>query len=119
MFSEAPATFSRRRARQRQPSDTLRRALLELAANKAAITEHKERSWASITFAGTRHQIDLSFEGADAVTAGEAFIAKLPEHLFDIPGQLVADAAVISVDHQMGDAPSMHISTEVLLLDDE
>ena len=118
MLSEAvPMNFQRRRPRQ--PSDTLRRALLDLAGNQGTITDHKERSWASITFAGTRHQLELVFEGAEAVETGERFITNLPEHLFDIPGQLVADAAVISVDHQMGDAPSMRISTEVLLLNDE
>ena len=117
MLSEAVPIFGRRN-RHRQPSDTLRRALLDLADHKATIIEHKERSWASITFAGTRHQLDLLFEGAEAVEAGERFIANLPEHLFDMPGQLVADAAVISVDHQLGAEPRMQVCTEVLLLED-
>jgi hypothetical protein len=117
MLSEAISMDFKRKPR-RQPSDTLRRALLSLAGNQGTITEHKERSWASITFAGTRHQIDLVFEGEEAVEAGERFIASLPEHLFDIPGQLVADAAVISVDHQLGPKPRMQVCTEVLLLED-
>jgi hypothetical protein len=106
------------RRRSRLPSDTLRRALLDLAGNQATITDHKERSWASITFAGTRHQLDLVFDGAEAVEAGERFITHLPEHLFDIPGQLVADAAVIAVDHQIGPEPQMRVCIEVLLLED-
>ena len=106
------------RKRRRVPSDTLRRALLDLAGNKATIADHKERSWASITFAGTRHQLALVFDGMEAVEAGERFITCLPEHLFDIPGQLVADAAVISVDHQLGPEPQMRVSTEVLLLEE-
>lgn len=117
MLSEPTPIAGRRRGRN-HPAEILRKALLELAANKATITEHKERSWASITFAGTRHQIDLSFDGAAAVEAGERFIAHLPEHLFDIPGQLVADAAVVSVDHRLSPEPQMRISTEVLLLED-
>lgn len=117
MLSEAvPMNLPRRR--RRMPSDTLRRALLDLAGNQATIADHKERSWASITFAGTRHQLDLVFDGVEAVQAGERFITNLPEHLFDIPGQLVADAAVISVDHQLGTEPQMRISAEVLLLED-
>jgi len=117
MLSEVvPMNFQRKR--RRLPSDTLRRALLDLAGHRATITDHKERSWASITFAGTRHQLDLVFEGAEAVEAGERFIANLPEHLFDIPGQLVADAAVMSVDHQLGPDPRMQVCTEVLLLED-
>jgi len=117
MLSEAmPMNFQRKR--RRVPSDTLRRALMELADNQATIVDHKERSWASITFAGTRHQLDLVFEGAPAIEAAEHFIANLPEHLFEIPGQLVADAAVISVDHQLGAEPQMQVCVEVLLLDD-
>lgn len=117
MLSEAvPMTFQRKR--HRAPADTLRRALLALAGNQATITDHKERSWASITFAGTRHRLDLVFEGVEAVEAGERFIANLPEHLFDIPGQLVADATVISVDHQLGPEPRMQVCTEVLLLEE-
>ena len=117
MLSEAlPMNFQRKR--RRLPSDTLRRALLELASHQATIVDHKERSWASNTFAGTRHQLDLVFEGAEAVEAGERFITNLPEHLFDIPGQLVADAAVISVDHRLEPNPRMQVCTEILLLDD-
>ncbi|MBC7159040.1 MAG: hypothetical protein H5U21_03205 [Porphyrobacter sp.] len=117
MLSE-PTPIAGRRGRRNHPAEILRKALLELGANKATITEHKERSWASITFAGTRHQIDLSFDGAAAVEAGERFIAHLPEHLFDIPGQLVADAAVVSVDHRLSPEPQMRVCTEVLLLED-
>jgi len=117
MLSEiAPAVAPRRRPRL--PSDTLRRALLDLADHKATITDHKERSWASITFAGTRHEIALTFEGSEAVEAGEHFITHLPEHLFDIPGQLVADAAILSVDHQLGAEQRMQVSIEVLLLEE-
>jgi hypothetical protein len=117
MLSEVLPT-SGRRPRIIRPSDKLRSALLALTAHKATIVEHRERSWASITFAGTRHQLGLVFEGEDAVEAGEAFIANLPEHLFDIPGQLVADAAVTSVDHQIGPEPRMQICAEILLLED-
>ena len=117
MLSEAiPMDFQRKR--RRLPSDSLRRALQELAESQATIVDHKERSWASITFAGTRHQLDLVFEGAAAVEAAERFITNLPEHLFHIPGQLVADATVISVDHQLGPEPRMQVCTEVLLLED-
>src|SRR5690554_2314179 len=86
---------------RRGPSNRLRDALLSLAGGQAIVLSHEEKSWASITFAGARHRIDLVFEGAEAVEAGELFIASLPEHEFAIPGQLVADAAVIEVDHRL------------------
>src|SRR5690606_40953640 len=86
---------------RRDASEALRVALLDLAQGRAAILAHTERSWASVTFAGARHRIELAFEGAEAVEAGELFIALLPEHEFALPGQLVADAAVTEVEHRL------------------
>ena len=106
------------RVRRRTASEKLAVALLDLAQGKAAIVRHSERSWASITFAGTRHVVELSFEGEDAIEAGESFIVFLPEHEFAIPGQLVADAAITAVDHTLGSAPVMRVTCELLLLEE-
>jgi len=102
---------------RREPRNKLREALLELAQGLATILRHDEKSWASITFAGARHRVELAFEGPEAVAAGELFIAFLPEHEFAIPGQLVADAAVTAVHHQL-DPPRMQVSCELLLLEE-
>ena len=101
----------------REPRNRLREALLELAQGRATILSHDEKSWASVTFAGARHRIELVFEGAEAVQAGELFIAFLPEHEFAIPGQLVADAAVTEVDHRFH-PPLMRVRCELLLLEE-
>jgi hypothetical protein len=107
------------RGPRRSTSERLREELQALAGGHALIEAHSERSWASITFAGTRHRLDLAFEGREAVEAGEKFIAYLPEHEFAIPRQLVADAAVTSVDHRIGRDPRMVVRIELLLLDEE
>ena len=99
------------------PRNQLREALLALAEGRATILSHDEKSWASITFAGTRHRLELVFEGAEAVQAGELFIAFLPEHEFAIPHHLVADAAVTAVDHRL-DPPRMTVTCELLLLEE-
>jgi len=109
--------LTRPRPRCRNPGERLRDALLELAGRRATLLSHHEKSWASITFAGARHRLDLLFEGAEAVEAGELLIARLPEHEFAIPGQLVADAAVTAVDHRL-DPPRMQVSCEILLLEE-
>ena len=101
----------------RQRTDLLREALLGLAGGKAAILGHSETPWASVTFAGARHRLELLFEGEDAIEAGELFIAMLPEHEFAIPGQLVADAAVTAVDHRL-QPQRMQVSCELLLLEE-
>lgn len=102
---------------RRQPTDDLRHALLDLARGQATILAHTETAWASVTFAGARHRIALAFEGSSAIDAGELFIALLPEHEFDIPGQLVADAAVTEVDHRL-QPQQMRVTCELLLLEE-
>ena len=92
-------------------------ALQEIAEGQAQVLHHSEKSWASITFAGTRHRLVLEFEGAKAVEAGECFIAYLPEKQFAIPGQLVADAAVTEVE-SIVQPPRLTVTCELLLLEE-
>jgi len=102
---------------RRATADRLREALLDLAQGRATILSHQEKGWASVTFAGTRHKLELLFDGAEAIDAGEDFIALLPEHEFDILGQLVADAAIAEVDHRL-QPHRMQVTCELLLLDE-
>lgn len=103
---------------RKSASDHLREAIHSLSGGHARIASHHETAWASITFAGTRHRLELLFEGLDAVAAGEDFIEALPEHEFAIPRQLVADAAVMEVDHRLAPEPRLAVSVELLLLED-
>ncbi len=103
--------------RARRPWLRLLNAVLERAGRGAELLRHSERPWASVTFAGTRHTIVLRFSG-DAITDGESFIAALPEHEFAIAGQLVADAAIVAVEHELLPTPSLQVEAELLLLED-
>ena len=102
---------------RRTIADRLREALGALAHGRAQFVSHNETAWASVTFAGARHRLELAFAGAEAVAAGELFVAFLPEHEFALPGQLVADAAVTAVDHRL-EPPRMQVSCELLLLEE-
>jgi hypothetical protein len=93
-------------------------AVLTLAEGHGELLRHAERPWASATFAGARHTLALTFTGPEAIEAGEALIAMLPDHEFDIPGQLVADAAVVAVDHGLSPEPRLTVELELLLLED-
>lgn len=104
--------------RTRGPWAHLLDSLIRLAGGHAELLSHAERPWASATFSGTRHTAALSFTGAEAVEAAEHFIAALPDHEFAIPGQLVADAAVIEARLDMLPVPSFVIEVELLLLDE-
>ncbi len=102
----------------RRPWRVLLSAVTNLAGGQAELLRHVERPWASVTFSGTRHAIALAFTGAEAVAAGERFIAALPEHEFTIPRQVVADAAVVSVEHVTLPEPRLTVEVELLLVED-
>ncbi|KUO53105.1 MAG: hypothetical protein APF78_04785 [Sphingomonadales bacterium BRH_c3] len=111
-------TKARRYHPRRTTGDRLHEAVLMLAEAQASLLSHTETPWASITFSGSRHEIMLIFEGPEAVAAGERFIAALPDHEFAIPGQLVADATVSHVDHQLMPGPRMMVTAVLLLLEE-
>lgn len=96
----------------------MRSQLDELAQGYGKVLRHGEKPWASVTFEGARHTLEIAFAGGEAVAAGEAFIAALPEHEFAIPGQLVADATVSRVEHVLLPEPRLTVEIEVLLLKD-
>ncbi len=106
-----------RRPAPRDAAHPLLDALHELGG-QADVVRHEERPWASITFSGTRHDVTLVFAGVTALAAGEAFIAALPDHDFAIPGQLVADAAIVAVEQVALPQPCLTVTAELLLLEE-
>ncbi|WP_298467703.1 hypothetical protein [uncultured Erythrobacter sp.] len=114
----SPALRGRRYRPKRTTADRVREALLMLAEGRASLLSHEEKAWSSITFTGTRHEMMLDFDGAEAVAVGEEFIANLPDHEFRIPGQLVADATVREVEHRFGEDERMVVTAELLLLEE-
>jgi hypothetical protein len=113
----APAFRARARAR-RTTADRVRAALMALTGSAGTLITHEEKAWASITFAGTRHEVVLEFCGADAVVGGEELIEHLPDHEFRIPGQLVADATITKVDHRFGAMERLEVTAVLLLLEE-
>ena len=106
------------RPKRRTVADRLRMALTDLADGHEQVISHRETPWASITYAGSRHTMTVSFTGAAAVEAGETVIAQLPDHEFTIPGQVVIEATVRAVDHQLFPEPRIVMTAELLLLAD-
>lgn len=102
----------------RRPWLSLLSALFELGQGEAELLRHSERNWASATFAGTRHNVTLAFTGTEAIAAAEGLIEALPDHEFAIPGQLVADATVVSVEQAVLPQPRIVVELELLLLED-
>jgi hypothetical protein len=103
---------------RRTTADRVRAALMALTGGAGTLITHEEKAWASITFAGTRHEVVLEFCGADAVVGGEELIERLPDHEFRIPGQLVADATITKVDHRFGAMERLEVTAVLLLLEE-
>ena len=77
--------------------------------------------WASLTFEGHRHRIELCLDGAAALVeaAAKVFAAKLGQIEFAVPGQIVADIALTSTALvRDGSRTSRRLCFEVLTIDD-
>ena len=111
------AVPSPRIGRRVRTDEALVNALRALAQGHGELITHAQRSWASITFAGARHQITLAFDGAEAVAGGEQLIAELPEADLQVPRHLVADAAIDGTMHRAA-PPRLVVDVEILLLEE-
>lgn len=113
----APQIVPRAKPARKAPWLRLLSQVLQLAGNEAEFLRHAEKPWASATFSGARHTIVLAFEGLAASENGEVFIAALPEHEFSFPRYLVADAAIVSVEHRQLPTVRLEVEFELLLLE--
>ena len=107
-----------RKPHVRRPWLQLLSAVMELAGGQAELLRHSESPWASVTFTGSRHKIALAFNGSDAAAMGEEFIAALPEQEFSLARQIVADAAVLAVEHVLVPEVKMVVEIELLLVEE-
>lgn len=111
----AKAQLERVRVSQRVWA-ALQTQIIALAGGHGELVSHATKSWSSVSFSGTRHEIELEFKGSDAVEAGDRMIKALPEHEFAIPGQLVADASAKETMHVFGAAPKLKVTCVLLLM---
>ncbi len=119
--SRAMRNTIRRQGTSRQiarPWAKLLDALLALTGGHGELVSHTERPWASATFSGSRHTVTLNFDGLEAIAAAEQFIAVLPDHEFDIRGQLVADATISEASLSMLPEPKFVVVADLLLLEE-
>lgn len=65
-----------------------------MTGDHARVTLTREKPWASITFAGTRHSFAVHWDGPSSPNAMKNLAEMLPDHEFLIPGHFVADILV-------------------------
>ncbi len=94
----------------------LLRALLSRAGverDRILLTQFRSVDWNSLTFSGERHLIDLRIPGPDARHIADRLLGGLDEAEFAIPGQIVADIAVIGAPARAADG-SLSLKIEAL-----
>lgn len=111
-------SFDPRVGRGVRAGEKLVEQIIALADGHGAVIVHVERPWASATFRGTRHTLTIGFDGADAVAGGRSMAAKIAEHEFAIPGQIVGDAQMLRSQHRV-EANLLLVELELLLLEDD
>jgi len=102
----------------RDPATALIRALLELSDGSAQLVQHRGTNWASATFAGMRHVLELNFEGCDAVEKGDHIARIMTEHEFTIAGHIVADIAISEIFWRREGDTCLTMKIEALTVED-
>lgn len=96
----------------------LLRALLARAGidrDRILLTNFRSTDWQSLTFLGERHEMELRIPGPDAPAVAARLCEGLSEAEFAIPGQIVADIALLRAPAQEPDG-AMTLRIEALTI---
>jgi hypothetical protein len=86
-----------------------------VARDRILLTEVNSVDWRSLTFNGERHQIELRVPGPDAQTIVDRMCDGLEDAEFSIPGQFVADIAILGAPKRGYDG-SIALTIEALTI---
>jgi hypothetical protein len=86
-----------------------------VARDRILLTEVNSVDWRSLTFNGERHQIELRVPGPDARMIVDRMCDGLEDAEFSIPGQFVADIAVLGAPKRGHDG-SIALTIEALTI---
>jgi len=106
------------RNRRMDPGSQLLTQIQMLAGEDIVILPLKERPWASITFAGTRHYLEILCTGSAAAEKVEKLSRILPDHDFDLGRYFVADLVITQVKKPKDVDEAFRLSVEALTIAD-
>jgi hypothetical protein len=92
------------------------RAVLEICGEGSELVGAHEREWASATFSGARHSLDLLIPAGGESSALPDPIARLSDHEFDLAAEIVADCAVTIGQRHSGTDGCTRLALRVELL---
>ena len=90
--------------------------VLDICGDGSELVGAHEREWASATFSGARHSLDLMIPANDERGALPDAVARLPDHEFDLVGEIVADCAVTVGQRCRGNDGRTRLALRVELL---
>ena len=99
----------------------LLRALRERIGSEVEIVVERvtSKAWASATFTGARHAVDLRLAGTAAEAAADALLANLDEAEFRLRGHILADIGLVSQRrYGLDGAMVVALSLEALTVED-
>jgi hypothetical protein len=82
-----------------------------------SVEENKSRSWASVTFTGSRHRLTFSLQGRAANAAADSFIETLTEADFPLRGHVLADIALAGDERSIA-RERVQLTIEALTVED-
>lgn len=98
----------------------LLRALIgraEISRDRILLSEWQSVDWQSLTFVGERHRIVLRITGPHSDAIAMRLTASLEDAEFVIPGQIVADIALIE-EPKLGNDGSTEVKLEALTVEE-
>lgn len=96
----------------------LLRALIARASgarDRILLTNLRSVDWQSLTFVGERHEISLRIAGPHADAVAQRLTHGLEDHVFVIPGQIVADISLARGPDRTADG-SAELTIEALTI---
>ena len=81
--------------------------------HRILLSEIRSVDWQSLTLAGERHTLQLRVTGLDAEQTVARFIDGIEDAEFDIPGQILADIALVGPPRRDADG-SVTVELEAL-----
>ena len=86
--------------------------------NRILLTDMHSTDWQSLTFVGERHHFELRIPPPDSNTAVDRLCRGLEDAEFSIPGQFVADIAIVGAPVRNADG-STSITIEALTIGED
>ncbi len=89
----------------------LAQIIAKLRPARVIVVDAASKPWASVTFAGERHELTLLVEGDAAGTVAQRLERTIRCEEFDITGHLVAD---ILITHKSADMEAVRLDIQAL-----